>query len=106
MPTSEFVEIRNGGYYVRGTRIHLDIVVYALRRGETAEQIFEQYPAAHSLAAVRGAITFIEEHPDAIERYLQNLEALWAEIRKENPVSKQTLERLAQSRKDLERRSA
>jgi len=28
MPTNEYVEVRNGGYYVAGTRIGLDVVVY------------------------------------------------------------------------------
>lgn len=26
MPTNEYVEVRNGGYYVAGTRIGLDVV--------------------------------------------------------------------------------
>jgi hypothetical protein len=32
MPTNEYVEVRNGGYYVAGTRIGLDVVVYDFRR--------------------------------------------------------------------------
>jgi hypothetical protein len=31
MPTSVYVEIRNGGYYVAGTRIGLDIVAHDFR---------------------------------------------------------------------------
>ena len=31
MPTNEYVEIRNGGYYVSGTRIGLDVVLYDFR---------------------------------------------------------------------------
>ncbi len=30
MPTNEYVEIRNGAYYVAGTRIGLDIVAIRL----------------------------------------------------------------------------
>jgi hypothetical protein len=30
MPENEFVEVRNGGYYVRGTRIPLDVLVWGL----------------------------------------------------------------------------
>jgi hypothetical protein len=44
MPTNEYVEVRNGGYYVAGTRIGLDVVVYDFRRGRSAA-IFEAYPS-------------------------------------------------------------
>ena len=43
MPTNEYVEVRNGGYYVAGTRIGLDVVVYDFRDGRSAEAIFEAY---------------------------------------------------------------
>jgi uncharacterized protein (DUF433 family) len=45
MPTNEYVEIRNGGYYVAGTRIGLDIVTHDFRNGRSAESIFEAYPS-------------------------------------------------------------
>jgi len=35
----EYVEQRNGGYYVAGTRVSLDSIVYAFLRGETPEGI-------------------------------------------------------------------
>jgi hypothetical protein len=35
----EYVEARDGGYYVVGTRISLDSIVHAFRRGESAETI-------------------------------------------------------------------
>ena len=71
-PTNEYVEGRNGGYYVAGTRIGLDVVVYDFRLGRSAEAIFEAYPSIGSLAKVYGAITFILEHPDAVEAYLKD----------------------------------
>ena len=63
MPTNEYVEVRNGGYYVAGTRIGLDVVVYDFRDGRTAEAIFDAYPSIGSLAKVYGTITYILEHP-------------------------------------------
>jgi hypothetical protein len=45
MPTNEYVEIRNGGYYVAGTCIGLDIVPHDFRNGRSAESIFEAYPS-------------------------------------------------------------
>ena len=45
MPTNEYVEVRNGAYYVAGTRIGLDVLVNDFRNGSTAEAIFSAYPA-------------------------------------------------------------
>lgn len=72
MPTSEYVEIHNGGYYVAGTRIGLDVVTCDFRRGRSAEAIFEAYPSMGSLAKVYGAITFILEHPAEVDAYLKD----------------------------------
>jgi uncharacterized protein (DUF433 family) len=52
MPTNEYVEVRNGGYYVAGTRIGLDVVTCDFRNGRSAEAIFEAYPSIGSLARV------------------------------------------------------
>jgi hypothetical protein len=54
MPTNDYVEVRNAGYYVAGTRIGLDVVAYDFRRGRSAETIFEAYPSIGSLAKVYG----------------------------------------------------
>ena len=35
----ECIEQRNGGYYVHGTRISLDSVVYAFNQGDSPERI-------------------------------------------------------------------
>ena len=69
MPTNEYIEVHNGGYYVAGTRIGLDVVTYDFRDGRSAEAIFDAYPSIGSLAKVYGAITFILEHPTEIEAY-------------------------------------
>jgi len=33
LPANQYVEVRNGGYYVAGTRIGLDVLVHDFRRG-------------------------------------------------------------------------
>ena len=68
---SEYIEQRNGGYYVAGTRISLDSVVYAFNRGESPEQILEDYPLLGSLARAYGAIAFYLDHKVDIDRYLE-----------------------------------
>jgi uncharacterized protein (DUF433 family) len=62
LPANQYVEVRNGGYYVAGTRIGLDVLVHDFRRGRSAESIFEAYPSLGSLAKVNGVITLILEH--------------------------------------------
>ena len=85
MPTNEYVEVRNGGYYVAGTRIGLDVVVYDFRDGRTAEAIFEAYPSIGSLAKVCGTITFILEHPKEIEAYLEDQDAFSRSSKRDIP---------------------
>ena len=92
MPTNQYVEVRNGGYYVVGTRIGLDVLVYEFRRGAVADDMFRSYPSIGSLAKVYGAITFILEHPAEIEAYLADQDRLYEEIKVKNPLPAHMLE--------------
>jgi len=76
----EYVEQRNGGYYVQGTRVSLDSVVYAFLRGESPDGIVESFPAL-SLEQVYGAIAFYLANREAIDRYLQKGKAEFAQLR-------------------------
>ena len=51
----EYIEQRNGGYYVKGTRVSLDSLVYSFRDGESPETIRHNFPSL-SLEQVYGAI--------------------------------------------------
>ncbi|MBZ5620397.1 MAG: DUF433 domain-containing protein [Acidobacteriia bacterium] len=82
---SEYVEQRNGGYYVAGSRVSLDSVIYAFRRGESPETILDQYSAIGSLAKVYGAIAFALDHPQAMDAYLAEQERIWEQGRRQNP---------------------
>jgi len=93
MPPSPYIEARNGGYYVAGTRIGLDVVVHEFRDGEVAESIFEAYPSIGSLAKVYGAITFILEHPEEIESYLAEQGRRFEEIKARYPLTQDMIER-------------
>ena len=53
----EYVEERSGGYYVVGTRISLDSVVYGFLRGESPEGIAESFPAL-TLEQILGSLAF------------------------------------------------
>jgi uncharacterized protein (DUF433 family) len=51
----EYIEQRNGGYYIAGTRILLDSVVYSFDRGISPEAIRKEYPVLR-LAQIYGAV--------------------------------------------------
>lgn len=106
LPASEYVEIRDGKVCIAATRIGLDVLIHDFRRGETPEGILQAYPSIGSLAKVYGAITFMLEHPQAIESYLQEQEALWSKFREEHPIPDEMLERLRRKRDELSRRPA
>jgi len=59
----EYVEQREGGYYVLGSRVSLDSVVYAFLRGESPEGIADSFPAL-SLEQVFLAVLFYLAHQE------------------------------------------
>jgi uncharacterized protein (DUF433 family) len=101
MRANKHVEIRNGGFYVKGTRIGLDIVIHDFRNGSSPEAILESYPSIGSLAKVNGAITFILEHPADIEAYLTEQERRFEEFKSNNPLTPDMIERFERGRRDL-----
>jgi uncharacterized protein (DUF433 family) len=106
LPTSEYVEIREGGYYVAGTRVGLDILVHDFRAGKSPEAILGSYPSIGTLAKVYGAVTFILEHPEAVESYLRDQEVLWKEIRQSHPLPAEMQERFRRAQEDRAPQSA
>ena len=106
MPTNEYVEVRSGGYYVAGTRIGLDVVVYDFRRGRSAEAIFEAYPSIGSLAKVYGAITFNLEHPAEVEAYLKDQDRIFEQIKAQYPMPQEMIDRFERAKKEATPRLA
>ena len=71
---SEYIEERHGGYYIAGTRISLDSVVYAFNRGDSPERILEEFPLLDKASRVYGAIAFYLDHKVEIDKYLVETE--------------------------------
>jgi uncharacterized protein (DUF433 family) len=69
---TQYVEQREGCYYVAGTRVSLDSVVYAFNRGESPNEILRNYPLLDTLARVYGAIAFYLDQKPVIDAYLEN----------------------------------
>jgi uncharacterized protein (DUF433 family) len=85
MPTDIAVEQRYQGYYVAGTAISLDSVAWAVKRGETADEILADFPAIGSRQRLEAVIAFVNSHPREIEAYLTAGARAWEEARKLNP---------------------
>ena len=97
-PSSQYIEVRNGGYYVAGTRIGLDVIVHEFQSGKSPEAILQSHSTIGSLAKVYGVITFILEHPDKLEVYLKAQERLWEELKEKHPLSPEMLQRFVRAR--------
>ena len=69
MMSTQYVEQRNGGYWVAGSRVSLDSIVYAFTEGQTAESIAQCFPML-SLEQVYGAIAFYLANQQGIDAYL------------------------------------
>ena len=103
---NEYVEQRDGGYWIRGTRISLDSVVYAFQRGAAPESILRSFPLL-TLEQVYGAIAYYLAHQQAIDDYLRQGEAEFdvlqqvshSELRRTRP---ELYERLEAARKQRE----
>lgn len=79
---NQYVEQRDGGYYLSGTRVSLDSVVYAFLRGESPEGIVESFPALN-LEQAYGAVAFYLAHQQAVDAYLQKGRADFDRMREE-----------------------
>jgi uncharacterized protein (DUF433 family) len=95
----EYVERREGGYRISGTRVSLDSIVYAFLRGASPESIAQSFPVL-TLEEVYGAIAFYLGHQTEIEAYLQEgereFEALRQQARQSNPLLYRKLEEARQ----------
>ena len=65
---SEYVARAESGYYVAGTRVSLDSIVYAFLEGQTAEAIAQAFPVL-TLEQVYGALTYYLAHREQVDAY-------------------------------------
>lgn len=91
LPESQYVEVREGGYYIAGTRIGLDVIYHEFRNGETADDILRSYSSLGSLKKVYGAILFILEHPAEVDAYLKAQDRIFEEFKAQHPMPEHML---------------
>jgi hypothetical protein len=68
--SEEYVAATESGYYVAGTRVSLDSIVYAFLGGQTAEAIAQAFPVL-TLEQVYGALTYYLAHRQDVDTYLR-----------------------------------
>jgi uncharacterized protein (DUF433 family) len=85
----EYIEQRSGAYYIAGSRVSLDSVVYAFLRGESPEGIAESFPAL-GLEQIFGALAFYVANREVVDRYLsegeREFEAMRQQARRDHPA--------------------
>jgi len=70
----QYVEYRDQGYWIAGTRVSLDSVVRAFQNGLSPETIaIECFPSL-TLEQVYGAITHYLSHKAVVDDYLRRVE--------------------------------
>ncbi len=74
-----YIEQRNAGYWIEGTRISLDSVVYSFLDGESPESIAQNFPLL-SLEQVYGAIAFYLANRKLVDAYLKDGEAEFQQL--------------------------
>jgi uncharacterized protein (DUF433 family) len=64
------IEQREAGFYIVGSRVPIDRIVWEYRNGEDPETIQSHYPTL-SLDQVNGAITFYLTHEDEVDQVME-----------------------------------
>jgi uncharacterized protein (DUF433 family) len=94
-----YIEQRDAGYWINGTRVSLDSVVYRWLEGLSPESIIESFPAI-TLEQVYGAVAYYLSHRAEIDAYLKaserDYEAFRQLIRSRYPSLSRRLDTLVQ----------
>lgn len=96
----DYIEQRDGNYYIAGTRVSLDSIVQAFHRGESPETIRQNFEVLHP-KEIYGAIAYYLANQHAIDAYLVQQGEKWAEgKRKSEPLPASLRERLTRVRNE------
>lgn len=98
----EYIEHREGGYYISGTRVSLDSLIHAFRRGESPEAIRQNFEVLQ-LEEVYGAIAYYLANQAMIDAYSVAQEQRWTEGRRASqPLPASLRERLGRARHEMD----
>ena len=95
----DYVEQHDEAYWIAGTRVSLDSVVYAFLEGLSPESIVDSFDTL-TLEEVYGALAFYLGHRDEIDAYLKQSEVQFDDLcrraRAANPLLYQKLDEARQ----------
>ena len=97
--SKEYIVQQEGKYRIIGTRVSLDSVVYAFRRGASPESIMRSFPSL-TLEQIYGAITFYLSHQEEIDQYLLEGEAEHEKLRAASREANRELYEKLRARKE------
>ena len=101
---ADYIEEREANYFIRGSRVSLDSVVYGFLNGESPETIRDNFPTL-SLEQVYGAIASYLARQVEIDRYLESKNEDFEKVRRsQTHVSNGLRARLLSAREHLTRR--
>jgi len=92
-----------GSVRIMGSRVTLDTLVAAFKKGNTAEQIQDSFPSL-SLRQIYGAIAYYLDHQEDVEAYLEERQTEADAIRREiesQPQYSEFREKLRRRRAEL-----
>ena len=77
----QYIEQRDNGYWISGTRVSLESVVLAFLNGLSPEAITSECFPVLKLEQVYGAITYYLSHREEIDSYIQQSNKEYEELR-------------------------
>jgi len=95
--SKEFIERRNGSFYLIGSRVPLARIAGEFQCGELPEAIRSHYPTL-TLEQVYGAITFYLGAKDDVERDISDRERVEKEFAETHPAPPRLKEKLEWAR--------
>src|SRR5258707_9642421 len=96
----DFVERRDGSFYLISSRVPLAHLAREFQQGESPEAIRSHYPTL-SLEQIYGAITFYLGYKDEVEQDIVERERVEDEFTRTHPAPPELKEKLERARQQL-----
>jgi uncharacterized protein (DUF433 family) len=99
-PASPYIEERNGGLYIAGTRVSLDSVLINFLHGASPEKILQAFSTL-KLSQVHGAIAYYLENEKTIVDYLAEGERFFESAPRLSQTNPELFARLEVARQEF-----
>lgn len=99
----QYIEHRDQGYWIAGSRVSLDSIILAFLNGLSPEAIAAECFPTLTLEQVYGAITYYLAHRDEMDAYLQQADSAGDALRqKTHQADPDFTAKLAQARRRMQ----